>query len=157
MPEPEVEDLRQPPELGRRRPFEMSAEWVLSAVGADSRCDAGDQWFEFTGTGHGPEVGTCTMYAAHCTRVGRPPGCTSWYKGIWSITTDNGDVINITFHGRWRQPGHAHEGVDVMTVVGGTGRFEGATGRMLGVLYPDWSESPLRLRQVIRGWMCLRS
>jgi hypothetical protein len=133
----------------------MSADWVLTAVHTDPRCDTGDQWFEFTGTGHGADVGACRLYAAHCTRLAEPPECTSWYNGVWSITTEDGDVINITFHGRWLQPGRASEGLDVMTVVGGTGPFDRATGEMEGELYPDWREWPptLTIRQTIRGWI----
>jgi hypothetical protein len=133
----------------------MSADWVLTAVHSDPRCESGDQWFEFTGAGEGTDLGACMLYAAHCTRAAEPPNCTSWYDGVWSITTEDGDVINITFDGRWLEPGRASQGVDVMTVVGGTGRFDGAAGEMEGDLYPDWSEWPptLTIRQTIRGWI----
>lgn len=136
-----------------RRYFEMAADWQLAAVNDDPRCSAGDRWFEFTGTGHNAELGRCTLYAAHCTRSA-PDLPTSWYDGTWSMTTEAGDVVNITFEGMLLEPGRAAAGIDHMIVVGGTGRFGGATGEMYGELVPDWSQMPkLALHERIHGWI----
>jgi hypothetical protein len=152
----EIDEPERSEESKQRHPFEMAADWVMTGARPDSRCNPGDRWFEFTGTGSSADLGDCTLFAAHCTHSAAPPDCTTWYGGVWTVTTAAGDLIHLSFHGRWLEPGRANQGVDIITVIGGTGRFLGATGEMVGDLFPDWSSLPqlLRLKEHVRGWIC---
>ena len=77
--------------------------------------------------------------------------------GSWMLTAANGDVIFVTFVGFGIDPTH---GGGNMTIVGGTGRFQGATGHyrqlitfsgppgtLHGVSYADVLEGTISFRR----------
>lgn len=85
-------------------------------------------WIE-EGTGTASRLGRVTYTLWHCTQVTSP--LTGTYQdGLLEITAANGDMLEIKHYGTYEV--NPNEGVSyaegVASIVGGTGRFAGATG-----------------------------
>lgn len=66
--------------------------------------------------------------ASHCEQLGLTPGAAATYgDGAFSVRTANGDMLEGRYDNGTvdEQTGALH---DTFTILGGTGRFEGATG-----------------------------
>jgi hypothetical protein len=111
----------------QHRPFTGTA-WGHGMVVPDASCPAfGGLRSVFTQTGYASHMGEIVIDNSHCTPAGPMIG-----GGQMTIAAANGDTVSITYTGG---PSPA-VGPDPMrfdvpiefTVVGGTGRFVGATG-----------------------------
>ena len=77
--------------------------------------------------------------------------------GPWMLTTANGDVLFVTFEGF---PGEEeNQGRGDMTIVGGTGRFQGATGsytQLITFSEPEGTQPSVTYTDVLEGTIFLR-
>jgi hypothetical protein len=74
------------------------------------------------GEGEATHLGHFTLTAEAVVDVSLPGGPAA---GSWTLTAANGDQLFVTFVATGIDPTHGHGD---FTIVGGTGRFQGATG-----------------------------
>jgi len=74
------------------------------------------------GEGEATHLGHFTLTAEAVVDVSLPGAPAA---GSWTLTAANGDQLSVTFVAHGIDPTHGHGD---FTIVGGTGRFEGATG-----------------------------
>ena len=81
-----------------------------------------------TGSGTASHIGSFT-YTAKATVLPTGPG-SGLSSGVFQLVAANGDVINGSFVGRGGPTDTPNVGhiIELMTITGGTGRFQGATG-----------------------------
>jgi hypothetical protein len=104
----------------RTVPFMARYEAQVVSVGPGLGCDA--RLF-LEGAGNGTQLGQFTITLGFC---GRADGTLD--NGTGTFVAANGDLLNIIFHGV-SDGGHPIlHFTSFVTFVGGTGRFEGATG-----------------------------
>ena len=82
--------------------------------------EAGIAYTRVEGKGHATPLGRFTVTGDVAVDV-----ATGIPLGTWTLTTANGDMLYLTMVGSGIDPTH---GFGAFTVVGGTGRFQGATG-----------------------------
>lgn len=114
------------------RPFKGSAsgEVVYTPVSAAVCPEGGGNWGMLatvsSATGTASHLGRTAMSASHCTPSGETFG-----PGTMTMTSASGDEVFIDYTGSAPFPGPGTTVIKVhidFTVVGGTGRFKGATG-----------------------------
>src|SRR3954467_6532847 len=103
---------------GEQVPFKGQSSGVVTAVGFDPV--AGIAYTHVAGEGQATHLGHFTVAGdvAVTVATGKP-------QGTWTLTAANGDMLFLSMGGSGIDPTH---GFGAFTVVGGTGRFEGATG-----------------------------
>lgn len=125
---------------GSDRPMKVWARTGVHSIGPvtdPARCPAREglvlvfQTF-VQGTGHATHVGEYSFVGDHCTYLDPATGGLTYSSGNWVLTAANGDQVSAPYmdSGTAAPPDPS---VDIVTVashriVGGTGRFEGATG-----------------------------
>jgi hypothetical protein len=104
---------------GQQVPFKGQSSGVVTTVGFDPV--AGIEYTRLTGEGQATHLGrfTVTGYVAIDVAAGL-------VQGTFTLTAANGDMLFLLMAGGGIDPTH---GFGTFTVVGGTGRFQGATGR----------------------------
>lgn len=115
------------------RPFTGSVSG-LAGVGEDAACPIGLRTFGW-GTGTASHLGLTRMTSHHCTPnppFGPVPG--PILGGVMTFIAANGDAVQSTYTGEVAplaaEEGAAIHGVVHVTITGGTGRFDGATGHV---------------------------
>lgn len=104
---------------GQPVPFKGRSSGVVTAVGSDPV--AGIAYLHVEGEGQATHLGRFTVTGDVAVTV-----ATGIAQGTWTLTAANGDMLFLAMAGR---PGiDPTHGVGAFTVVGGTGRFRGATG-----------------------------
>jgi hypothetical protein len=103
---------------GKQVPFKGRSSGVVSAVGFDPV--AGIAYTRVEGEGQATHVGHFTVTGDVAVDV-----ATGIPQGTWTLTAANGDMLFLAMGGHGIDQTH---GFGAFTVVGGTGRFEGATG-----------------------------
>jgi hypothetical protein len=110
--------LSVPAIAGEQVPFKGGSSGVSTVVGFDPV--AAIVYVHFVGTGQATHLGNFT--ATGDVAIHEIEGIV---LGIYTLTAANGDMIFLTMSGHGIDPFHAS---GAFTVVGGTGRFQGATG-----------------------------
>src|SRR5712692_5116253 len=114
--------LSGPATAGELVPFKGQSSWVITTVGFDPV--KGIVYTHETGEGESTHLGHFTVTGDAAVYIFLPPP--GIVVGTYTFTAANGDKLFAILA--------AHAGVDVLhgegtvTVVGGTGRFQGATG-----------------------------
>jgi hypothetical protein len=103
---------------GKQVPFKGRSSGVVTAVGFDSV--KGIAYTRVAGEGEATHLGHFTVTGDVAVDV-----ATGIPTGTWTLTAANGDMLFLKMTGSGIDPTH---GFGEFTVVGGTGRFEGATG-----------------------------
>jgi len=99
-------------------PFKGRSSGVVTAVGFDPV--AGIAYTHVAGQGQATHLGHFTVSADVAVDV-----ATGNARGTWTLTAANGDMLFLAMGGHGIDETH---GFGTFTVVGGTGRFQGATG-----------------------------
>lgn len=110
--------LSGPASAGKQEPFKGTSSGVVTTVGFDK--EAGISYTRVAGEGQSTQLGrfAVTAYLAYTVATGIA-------RGVSMLTAANGDQLFLTMTGRGIDATH---GQGTLTVVGGTGRFQGATG-----------------------------
>jgi hypothetical protein len=103
---------------GKQVPFKGGSSGVVTAVGFDAV--KGIAYTHVEGSGEVTHLGHFTVTGDVAVEV-----ATGIPTGTWTLTAANGDMLFLKMTGSGIDPTH---GFGEFTVVGGTGRFEGATG-----------------------------
>jgi hypothetical protein len=101
---------------GKPVPFKGRSSGVVTTVGID----AGVAHTHVEGEGQATHLGHFTVTGDVDLDL-----ATGLPEGTWTLTAANGDMLFLEMDGHGIDPLH---GFGAFTVVGGTGRFEGATG-----------------------------
>jgi hypothetical protein len=116
----------------------------------DGRCSVpSDIIFSIVGMGEGTHVGSFTGGVTDCGRVDLATGVVE-YDGTGSWTAANGDTWNSTYVGTAFPDG---TNTEEFTIVGGTGRFTGASGHGLDVGTSDMTAMPPTFVGKWEGWI----
>lgn len=116
----------------------------------DGRCSVlSDIIFTFVATVEGTHVGRYTGGGTDCGRIDLATGVIE-YDGTGSWTAANGDTWNSTYVGTAFPDG---TNTEEFTVVGGTGRFAGASGHGIAVGTSDLTATPPTLVGTWEGWI----
>jgi len=107
-----------PASAGKAVPFKEKSSGVVTAVGFDSV--AGEALTHVQGEGQATHLGHFTVTADVAVNV-----VTGIPHGSWTLTAANGDQLFLDMGGHGIDAFH---GFGTFTVIGGTGRFQGATG-----------------------------
>jgi hypothetical protein len=103
---------------GKQVPFKGQSSGVVTAVGFDPV--AGIAYTLVEGEGEATHLGRFTVTGDVAVDV-----ATGIPQGTWTLTAANGDMLFLEMGGHGIDETH---GFGAFTIVGGTGRFEGATG-----------------------------
>jgi len=107
-----------PATAGNAVPFKGQSSGVVTVVGFDPV--EGLAYNRVEGAGQATHLGRFTVTGDVAVDV-----VTGIPQGTWTLTAANGDMLSLTMGGYGIDETH---GFGAFTVVGGTGRFEGATG-----------------------------
>jgi hypothetical protein len=110
--------LGGPARAGEQVPFKGRSSGVVTVVGFDPV--AGIAYTHVEGEGVATHLGRFTVTADVAVDV-----ATGIPMGTWTLTAANGDQLFLAMGGHGIDATH---GFGAFTVVGGTGRFQGATG-----------------------------
>ncbi len=103
---------------GKQVPFKGQSSGVVTAVGFDPV--AGIAYTHVAGEGQATHLGRFTVTGDVGVVV-----ATGIARGTWALTAANGDKLLLAMEGHGIDATH---GFGAFTVVGGMGRFQGATG-----------------------------
>jgi hypothetical protein len=103
---------------GTELPFKGESNGVVTTTGFDPV--AGILYTTVAGEGHATHLGRFTVTGQVAVDV-----ATGIPVGTWTLTAANGDMLFLAMTGHGIDPTH---GFGAFTIVGGTGRFEGASG-----------------------------
>ena len=106
---------------GKPVPFKGRSSGTVTAVGCDPPA-AGIACTHVEGGGEATHLGHFTLTAEAVVYVSLPGAPAA---GSWTLTAANGDQLSVTFVATGIDSTH---GRGDFTIVGGTGRFQGATG-----------------------------
>ncbi|MGI9595838.1 MAG: hypothetical protein ACR2QK_06745 [Acidimicrobiales bacterium] len=148
----DVERLRgvDPP---KRRPLRASLE--ISATEADFKCQAGEPTGQ-VGSGRLSYLGRVEISGGHCTDFAGFP-LVELTDGFGTYVARNGDAIEVAYSGEATpsDDGSAFNGEGSAEIVGGTGRFQKASGEFdFTVTTPVNSDGSFGVAQLKgRGWI----
>jgi len=128
----------------RSVPFKGQSGGFVSTVGFDPL--AGIIYTHAEGSGNATHIGAFT--AVGDTAIALADG-TVW--GSWVLTAADGDMLFLTMEGGGVDPTH---GSGIFTIVGGTGRFDGATGsydQAIAFAAPGGSADVIPYTEVFEG------
>lgn len=114
---------QEDPSANRHRsvPFLAHYETSIVGVGPGPGCDAR---LSIAGEGRGTELGHFTATLSFCGRDDN-----TLDTGTGTFVAANGDLLNWTFHGVSDGVHPVLHFISYVTFTGGTGRFEGVTGK----------------------------
>jgi hypothetical protein len=122
-----VSSLVAPAAAGQQRP--VRGEFTGSGVAADQRCGPGSLTLGFVIRGVTTHLGQLTGSGTNCTEFTLGTEAVSIWDGMITLEAADGSTLIATYVGEQRQP---VDGVATFlhtdTIVGGTGRFDGAAG-----------------------------
>ena len=128
--------------VGADRPLNMSPGFPFVRDTFDGRCTAPSDWvttIDLRGTA--AHLGRVTAVASHCTQIDifTTPNPGVFQDGRMVVEAANGDELWLTYTGGFvftpqgaPDVGLSEITFSTVTVVGGTGRFDGATGSLTG-------------------------
>jgi hypothetical protein len=136
--------LSGPARAGQMVPFKGTSSGVVTATGFDP--NTGIAYTHVAGEGQATHLGRFTVSADVAVVV-----ATGIPQGTWTLTAANGDMLFLAMGGHGIDATH---GFGAFTVVGGTGRFQGATGsyeQIITFAVPLGSSSTIPYTDVIEG------
>ena len=128
--------LAGPAAAGEEVPFKGVLEGTYTRTGAFPNFHV-----ELSGSGQATHLGEFTLDMPHDLNLLAPPPLPT-ATGVFQFTAADGDTVYGTFTGRGGPsdlPGFILRVVETMTITGGTGRFDGASGVVSSVRYLDGS------------------
>jgi hypothetical protein len=81
-------------------------------------------------TGNATHLGRFTLAIPHTVNLTPPPPFTA--AGFYQFVAANGDTLSASFTGQVNPIPGGNAAVEIATIIGGTGRFAGATGGFTG-------------------------
>jgi hypothetical protein len=138
--------------VGADRPLNMAPGFPFVGDTFGGRCSIPSSWvttIDLHGTA--AHLGRVTIVASHCTQFDAftTPNPGVFQDGEMTVTAANGDELWLEYAGHFLfTPGDTPEvGVSeisftTVTVTGGTGRFEGATGSLTGSAIDNFPAGP---------------
>jgi hypothetical protein len=138
--------------VGADRPLNMSPGFPVVRDAFAGRCSVPSDWvttIDLRGTAE--HLGRVSVVASHCTQfdIFTTPNPGVFQDGEMVVKAANGDELWLEYAGHFLfTPGDTPEvGVSAIsfttvTVVGGTGRFEGATGSLTGHAIDNFPAGP---------------
>jgi hypothetical protein len=133
-----------PKTVVKQTPFKGQSGGVITTVGFDPiKLIA---YTHVEGKGHATRLGNFTVTGVSAVYV-----ATGVVLGNWQLTAANGDILFVTMEGSGIDPTH---GSGLFTIVGGTGRFEGATGsynQIITFAVPGGSADVIPYTDVLEG------
>jgi hypothetical protein len=136
--------LTGPARAGQMVPFKGTSSGVVTATGFDPV--TGTAYTHVAGEGVATHLGRFTVEADVAVDV-----ATGIPTGAWTLTAANGDMLFMDMGGHGIDATH---GFGAFTVVGGTGRFQGATGyyeQIITFAVPLGSSATIPYTDVIEG------
>jgi len=137
--------------VGHDRPLDMAPGMppFLDRSTFGGRCTLPSDWVTtIDSAGTAAHLGRVSVVQSHCTRfdfLAAPPQDATFADGLMVVTAANGDQLWIEYAGSFLfYPGATPEvGVSRISyssvaIVGGTGRFKGASGTMVGSAVDDF-------------------
>ena len=127
---------------GNQVPFKGGSSGVVTAVGFE----AGIAFTHVAGEGQATHLGRFTVSGDVAVDV-----ATGIPQGTWTLTAANGDMLFLAMGGHGIDATH---GFGAFTVVGGTGRFQGATGfyeQIITFAVPLGSSDSIPYTDVLNG------
>jgi hypothetical protein len=138
--------------VGADRPLNMSPGFPFVRDLFAGRCSITSDWVTTMDTrGTAAHLGRVSVEQSHCTQIDifSMPMPATFVDGRMVITAADGDELWVRYTGSFvYTPGATPDvGVSVidyasMTIVGGTGRFEGATGTLSGSAIDNFPAGP---------------
>lgn len=138
--------------VGADRPLNMSPGFPVVRDLFGGRCSVASDWVTTMDTaGTAVHLGRVTVIQSHCTRIDifTTPNPAVFGDGHMVIKAADGDELWLEYSGSFvfYASGTPDVGVSMitystMTVVGGTGRFEGATGSITGRAVDNFPDGP---------------
>ena len=138
--------------VGTDQPLNMSPGFPFVRDLFGGRCSIPSDWVTtFDGAGNAVHLGQVTVEESHCTQIDifTVPNPGIFQDGRMVITAANGDELWIAYSGGFLfTPGATPDvgvsqiDISTMTVVGGTGRFAGATGSISGHAVDNFPAGP---------------
>ncbi len=116
------------------------------------RCSVPSDWVSsWTATGEATHLGLFSGGGSTCARVDFATGVVAFGDGVGTLTAANGDTLNATLAGY----GSILDGTETeeWTLVGGTGRFAGATGQARSTGRVDVTTTPYTFASTFEGWI----
>lgn len=124
-------------------PLNMSPGFPIIRDTFSGRCTAPSDWVTtINSRGTASQLGQVSVTQSHCTQINiftAPPLPAIFADGQMVITAANGDQLRLEYTGSFlftptsaEDTGISNITYAVMTVVGGTGRFAGASGSISG-------------------------
>jgi len=135
---------------GEQRP--VRGEFTGSGVAADQRCGPGSLTLGFVIRGVTTHLGRLTGSGTNCTEFTLGTEAVSIWDGMITLEAADGSTLIATYEGEQGQP---VEGVATFshtdTIVGGTGRFDGASGEWTVGGTIDFTD--LTVSGTVSGWL----
>ena len=140
---------------GVDRPLDMApgAPPFLERSTFGGRCSRAVDWVTtIDSNGTATHLGRVSVLQSHCTRfdfLASPPMPADFTDGRMVVTAANGDELWIRYSGTFLfypgatvEEGQSDISYGSMTIAGGTGRFEGASGTITGSAIDNWPAGP---------------
>lgn len=138
--------------VGLDRPLDMSPGFPFVGSTFDGRCSVPSTWVTtIDSTGTAAHLGLVSVTQSHCTWfdvLGTATTENPFVDGRMVITAANGDQLWVHYSGYFlfaatsEAVGVSDIHYETMTIVGGTGRFEGASGSLTGRARDDFPAGP---------------
>jgi len=107
----------------------MYGQISLTVVQADPRCGPDALTLGFTGVGNATHLGSISGSASNCTEFTLGTDAVDTWDGIATYVAADGSTLTTAYAGSQQAPVAGVASADTThTVIGGTGRFVGATG-----------------------------
>lgn len=133
----------------------LTDPWVIVPNDFDGRCSGPALWvMHFTGEGTGTPLGRVTGNGSHCTYPPDQTGNMTYGDGESLSVAANGDELWIEYEngsGGYTEDPLVTTFEDDVMIVGGTGRFEDATGEGLERGVFDFAAAAFEM--TIEGWI----
>jgi hypothetical protein len=141
--------LAVPATAATERPFRGS--FLGDAAFAQPRCGS-DVTLGFTAVGAATHLGRMEGQASNCTDASFPVASVDVRDGIVTFVAADGSTVTAEYEGVQQAPVNGVAAYSLtMTVVGGTGRFEGASGSWASSGLLNFNE--LTITGAFDGWI----
>ena len=141
--------VAMPAMAATERPFEGTFQGVVGFAGP--RCGP-DVTLGFTAVGTATHLGRIEGQASNCSDASFPVASVAVYDGVVTFVAADGSTITAEYSGVQQAPVAGVAAYSItMTLVRGTGRFEGASGSWTANGQLDFNE--LTLTGAFDGWI----
>jgi hypothetical protein len=139
-----------PAAAGDQRP--VHGQFTGIGVAADQRCGPGFLTLGFVVTGVTTHLGRLTGSGTNCTEFALGTEAVPIWDGIITLEAADGSRLTLTYTGEQGQPASGVATFShIDTIVGGTGRFEGASGEWTINGQIDFAD--LTVSGTVSGWL----